>query len=599
MKALADDPIRVLHVDDNVDFLEVAAEFLATEDERIEVTTAVDAESGLAELTDGDVDCIVSDFDIPGENGIEFLETVREDVPELPFILFTGKGSEEVAGDAISAGVTDYLQKHRSPDQYTVLANRIINAVERARVERERTRHLNAIETAQEGIGILDADRNFIYVNASFATLYEYEPEDLVGESWKIIYREADVPEIRDDVHPYVEETGHWHGTITGERADGSTFVVDQILSQTAADEFVCTVRDITARREQETRLDVLARRYEAVFENPLSLIALLNTDGLVLEVNPTAMEVVEADIDDVLGTHFWETPWWSHDAELQADLQDWIDRAGAGEPVRFESTHPTRDGETATVDGLFHPIFDDTETVTELLVIGRDVSDRKRREEELRRERDRLEEFTSVVSHDLRTPLTVASGRLTLAKEDCESEHMDAIEQAHKRIEELLEDLLTLARSGNPITDVESLSLRDVAKTSWATVATEKASLSVECDGVITGDRSRFKQLLENIFRNAVEHGGEHVTVEIGQWDDRDGFYIADDGPGIPETDRDRIFDAGYTNAAEGTGLGLRIVEQIAQTHGWEVSVTASSTGGAQFEFTNLEIEDPALTDT
>ncbi|MFB6281060.1 MAG: response regulator, partial [Haloferacaceae archaeon] len=103
-----DGTIRILHVDDEPDFADLAASFLERENDRFVVETATSASDGLDRLADDRFDCIVSDYDMPGRNGIEFLETVREDHPELPFVLYTGKGSEEVASDAISAGVTDY-----------------------------------------------------------------------------------------------------------------------------------------------------------------------------------------------------------------------------------------------------------------------------------------------------------------------------------------------------------------------------------------------------------------------------------------------------------------------------------------------------------
>jgi len=103
--------IRLLHVDDEADFAETAGAFLEREDGRITVETAEDADVALSRLAETAVDCVVSDFDMPGRNGIEFLRVVRAEYPDLPFILFTGKGSEEVASEAISAGVTDYLQK--------------------------------------------------------------------------------------------------------------------------------------------------------------------------------------------------------------------------------------------------------------------------------------------------------------------------------------------------------------------------------------------------------------------------------------------------------------------------------------------------------
>ncbi len=128
--------IRVLHVDDEPGFADMAATFLQREDKRLEVETATDADDGLAHLTDESFDCVVSDHDMPGKNGIEFLDAVREAYPDLPFILYTGKGSEAVASKAVSASVTEYLQKESGSGQYTVLANRITNAVEQYRSKR-------------------------------------------------------------------------------------------------------------------------------------------------------------------------------------------------------------------------------------------------------------------------------------------------------------------------------------------------------------------------------------------------------------------------------------------------------------------------------
>ena len=129
------DTIHVLHVDDEPNLADVAATFLEREDDRIQVETATSANEGLELLAEDTVDCIVSDYDMLGKNGIEFLEAVREDHPDVPFVLFTGKGSEEIASHAISAGVSDYLQKGVGPDQYVVLANRIKNLVSRQRAQ--------------------------------------------------------------------------------------------------------------------------------------------------------------------------------------------------------------------------------------------------------------------------------------------------------------------------------------------------------------------------------------------------------------------------------------------------------------------------------
>lgn len=585
----AGDQVRVLHVDDDIEFLEVTSTFLEREDNRLAVETAADADGGLARLDDADVDCVISDFDMPSTNGIEFLNIVREQDYDLPFILFTGKGSEEVAGDAITAGVTDYLQKRPGTDQYTVLANRVVNAVSRARAERERTRHLDAIETAQEGIGIIDRDERFIYVNRAFAELHGYEPNALVGSEWELIYPEDDIPTIREDVLPFVEETGYWHGTTTALRADGSTFVEDHVLSRTADGELICTVRDITDIRQREDQLDVLARRYEAIFENPTSLIVLLNPDGMILEINPPALHLEESPVEEIVGKPIWEIPGWSQ----ESDLRHWIAKAADGEPVRFEAEYPDADKNPVTIDGLFHPIRDEAGSVTELLLIGRDISNRKEREDELRRERDRLEDFMRVISHDLRTPLNVASVRLDLVTEEFQSEHFGPIQRSHERIQELLNNLEDLARTEASIGTVEQRPIETVARTSWETVATGTGSLKIDVQREISANQSQLKQLLENIFRNAIDHGGENVTVRLGELKEGDGFYIADDGPGIPTSERDRVFEMGYTQADNHTGLGLRIVSRIVEAHGWDITVAESAAGGARFEISGVEFAD------
>ncbi|MEF8894606.1 response regulator, partial [Halodesulfurarchaeum sp.] len=181
------DEIQVLHVDDDPDFAELAAEFLEREDERISVQTAASADEGLKQLSNSSIDCIVSDYDMPKQNGIEFLETVREDYPDLPFILFTGKGSESVASEAISSGVSDYLQKKSGRQQYELLANRAGTLVEKYRnvQELDKLRRQFTILVDQNFVGIyIIQDGEFVYVNPRLAAIHGYDdPEEIFGMS--------------------------------------------------------------------------------------------------------------------------------------------------------------------------------------------------------------------------------------------------------------------------------------------------------------------------------------------------------------------------------------------------------------------------------
>jgi signal transduction histidine kinase len=208
----------------------------------------------------------------------------------------------------------------------------------------------------------------------------------------------------------------------------------------------------------------------------------------------------------------------------------------------------------------------------------------------ELEAERDRLEEFAGVVSHDLRNPLNVARGRLQLLKADADSEHLDAIDRSLTRMDTLIDDMLTLVRFGDDALHLEPVDVGTLSRQCWDTVETGDANLVTETTERIRADSGRLRQLLENLIRNAIEHGGEPLTVTIGDLADEDGFYVADDGTGIPAAEADRILERGYSTADTGTGLGLTIVQEVVDAHGWELRVTESEQGGARFEIAGVE---------
>ncbi|MFB6217619.1 MAG: ATP-binding protein [Halobacteriaceae archaeon] len=219
---------------------------------------------------------------------------------------------------------------------------------------------------------------------------------------------------------------------------------------------------------------------------------------------------------------------------------------------------------------------------------------ERHRQERELERQNERLERFASVVSHDLRNPLSVAKGRLDIARAEHDDENLAAVAGALDRMETLVEDLLALAREGQTVDEVETVDIAAVAERAWRNVGTGDGDLRVEAAGTLSADGDRLVQVFENLFRNAVEHGGADVTVEVGALDGGEGFYVADDGPGIPAGDRDGVFESGYTTRENGTGFGLAIVREIAEAHGWTIGATEGRAGGARFEVTGPSLESP-----
>jgi PAS domain S-box-containing protein len=250
-----------------------------------------------------------------------------------------------------------------------------------------------------------------------------------------------------------------------------------------------------------------------------------------------------------------------------------------------------TADGDRVPVEINAWMIGDERHSQPLFQGVFRDVSERLYRQRELERQNERLNEFANTVSHDLRNPLNVAQGRATLLDQEYDSEHLDSLRSALDRMEEIIEDTLTLARNGQRVGEMESINLASRVGNYWQMVDTPDATLEIKDDLTIRGDPNRVQHIFENLFRNAVEHGGDDVTVQMGQVDE-DTLYVEDDGPGIPDDERDAVFELGYSSKDDGSGFGLAIVKRLAEAHGWETTLTDSESGGARFEFGDVHIE-------
>ncbi|QFU82631.1 hybrid sensor histidine kinase/response regulator [Natronorubrum aibiense] len=626
--------IHILYVGADPEATALAATNLERERDRFETVTALSVPNGLEILANQSTDCIVSAYEIPEMNGLEFLQRVRERDAELPFILFPKNGSEALASDAIASGVTDYVQRGEETEQYPVLANRIVNAVETMRSRRQRKRQFQAIETAQEGISLLDDEGRFTYVNQSYANCFGYDPDDLIGNHWEILYEDDEATYVTEELLPMVMETGGWHGESVCVSSNGEQIIVDHTLSRTEHDDLICTVRDITDRKKRERELE----RYETILEAIPDEVYVLDADGVFTNVIPPTdadLTTMGYEPGELIGEHVSLVLDDEDIATGEREIRRLLKRDDH-EKASFELDLHTKDGDQFPNENHIALLpRDEDGTFRGTVGVLRDITERKARERKLKRQNDRLESFASIVSHDLRNPLNVAQGKLELAREQTDNEHLGAVAAAHERMQGLIEDILMVAREDRPVTDPEPIALATAARTCWDHVETGNARLEVTTDSVVYGDRSRLKRLLENLVRNSVEHGSTRpdsharqngveygsagsqpvadssvergstesagrsrrdnrptddttaVTVTIGALPS--GFYVADNGPGIPPDERDSVFETGYSRAG-GTGFGLAIVERIADAHGWSVTIAESEAGGARFEFRGVE---------
>lgn len=242
MRPIADNPPRVLHVDDE-ECLDLVAAYLNRLGKfRIRsVSTAADALDVLDEET---VDCVLSDYEMPSMDGIALLGRVRERRPDIPFVLYTGQGSERVASEALSAGLSEYMQKGRGRDHYQLLARRIRTHVQKYRTERRVEQVDEAIDAVDQGFSILDEDGQFVHVNDAYASLFGYPKDALLGESWRVLYRDEDVETVQAAVVDTARSAGNWRGRTRGVRRDGEPILYDHQLQFTSDGLMVCLVDD-------------------------------------------------------------------------------------------------------------------------------------------------------------------------------------------------------------------------------------------------------------------------------------------------------------------------------------------------------------------
>ena len=270
------DTIHVLHVDDEPEFSEMAAKFLKREDDRFDITTATTVSDGLERFQHESVDCIVSDYEMSDQNGLEFLQTVREAHPEFPFILYTGKGSEELASEAISEGVTDYLQKSTDRSQYTVLANRITNAVEQynAKQTLKKSTERLSLFFEQSPLGVIEWNEDFEFarVNDTAVDILGYPEAELLGESWEVIVPRSDETQVDQTVSALLSNEAGYKSVNRNIRKDGSEIICEWHNRVVTDDDGAVVAifsmfQDITEQQEHKEELTEITRRLELTLE--------------------------------------------------------------------------------------------------------------------------------------------------------------------------------------------------------------------------------------------------------------------------------------------------------------------------------------------
>ncbi|AUV80910.1 hybrid sensor histidine kinase/response regulator [Salinigranum rubrum] len=553
---------------------------------------------------EGDCDCVVA----TAGPAREFLDRVDGD-PACPLVVVT-------AGS--TAPLTDHARvRHHRADDLATLESRVVDAVlaDRQRqqsadgerttdeelIEREAAYRTLVENVPNGGVALFDRDLRYTRVGGEVFEQIGLDPDDVAGESLEEVHS----PSFLDA-----------HGDAYRQAFDGERSTVEfayedrrfrlDVVPVTEGDEVVAGLamaRDVTDEAERRRDLFVRSRAMDA------AAIGLCLTDPTepgnpLVYVNEGYERMTGYEAREVLGKNPRHLQGPETEAEARRKMREAVANA---ESVAVDITNYRKDGTPFVNHVEITPIFDDEGDLVHFLGSQVDVTDQHEHQRALARQNERLAEFTAIVSHDLRNPLAVARGRVELARRTGDLSHLDHAEASLERASELIDEMLDLAREGRTLDfdRVERVSVGNVARAAWDTVDTAGATLAVEAEWEVDADESRLRQLFENLFRNSVEHGStnsrpetddsvEHgssdtetpVEVRVGRLDAGCGFFVEDDGPGVPDDIRDTVFDVGVTTVDGGTGFGLAIVRNVAEAHGWDVGLTEGEQGGARFEF-------------
>ncbi|WP_252699296.1 PAS domain S-box protein [Natronosalvus vescus] len=498
---------------------------------------------------------------------------------------------------------------------------------EQKRWETELEQYRTLVETVGDPMYILDTDGTIEVANDAMidavgttreavigAHPLEFMPQEAVARGQQILY------EIIDD-----DERTWGTFELTFTSTDGEEHVAEANIAPIADEEgtlikSVGVIRDIGDRKEREQRI-------RALHDGTRRLMAAANADEVarvgcdiadeILDYQLNGIHRYDPEVDGLVPVAvsegvrelFGEPPIIERNGGLAWDAYEAGQPIAHGDvryqngvqnpetPIRSEAHLPLGEYGLLLVASVDRNDFDE-ESLALANILAANVeaaieraereSELDARRQELERQNERLEEFAGTVSHDLRNPLTLATGHLDLiadrATDDMGiTDSLEEIEWALERMDELIDDVLALARSGRNLTDPESLALEDVVRQAGRTVDPD---LGIEIEGTlptVMADENRVLVFFENLFRNAIEHVGEDVTVTVGVTET--GFYVADNGPGIPPEERSSVLESGYTTHPEGTGFGLAIVTEVAEAHGWDVMIAESEQGGARFD--------------
>jgi PAS domain S-box-containing protein len=594
--------VRVLLVDDDSGFLKITKQCLEMGQDLL-VDTALSVDEALTKLEKEKYDVVVSDYQMPEKDGLEFLKDLRRKGDTIPFVMFTGKGREEVAIKALNLGANQYLNKIGETETvYAELAHSITEMAkvrkseEALRESEEKPRAI--VSPSPDAISVAEPNGTILDCNQAFLRLHGCSSKDeLIGKDGFEIICEKDRAKARAVVKQLVEQG---HAEILRLRLmkkDGREFT-GELSGSLIHDSFgrpttiVVVTKDLTEYVEAEETIRESQQKFERLFRGNPEAAVYLSTDFHILDINPRFERLFGYSLAEIKGKHLDDVIVQKERLEEAGNLNQ---RALQGY-VYHDTLRRRKDGTLIPVSISAAPI-----TVEDRLegYVGmyKDISELRNTEEALKETmgklatiNEKLRVVGSLTRHDVQNKLTLVTGNAYLMKKKAISdpetlERLRGIEEACRQIVEIFD----FARSYETLGEeepryVDVADAFDKAASQFGDL--KGTSTDNECKGLIVLADSLLTRLFYNLIDNSLKYGEKLTYMRIRMEKGREELKLIyeDDGVGIPLAEKSKLFTKGH---GKGTGLGLYLIKKIMEAYGWAIKETGEPEKSAQFTMT------------
>lgn len=581
-------------VDDENQLLEQAQVFLERENDHLEIEKTTSVRYAIDLLESGDYDVIVSEYQMPEIDGLEFLKVVRDrEGDDIPFIIFTGEGREKVAINAVNMGADRYILKQGDPKKrYGILADAIQQEVneadgKKAKLQKKNRKLQNIIDNLNDAIYIYrltdeGKPSNFLEVNEVACDMLDYTKEEFMDLSLvDIDANSKEIPRIMGELSD--EEDVKLE--MVHETKDEKTIPVEIHSHKFGLEDeerVISVARDISDRKKAK-------RRFKNFFENLGDAVFVTKVGGedygKIMEANPAALEQTGYSRDELMGMDIAEDLSIKHPEEI--DYRDWDRKLSEDKTVKAVDKKQKKDGTEYWTEVVTTPIDFKDEKAS--LSINRDITEKKEAHE-------RIEFLHTLLRHDIKNKAQVVQGYLQLLEDDIPlieeaKEYVDKALKGNRESINLIQKIRTLLKAQKE--NREEIDISDTLREAVENVETlvhdrgmdiSLKSSSKECK--VEGG-PLLKEVFTNIIENSAYHsGGTQIKISEKVGHEEVICIIEDDGKGIPDEKKESIFEKGYTtDKARGTGLGMFLVKMLLETYGGDIEVNDSELDGARFD--------------